>query len=214
MCWILSSITTLGLIFLPRLIPPAPDFDTQAILVRDPLYMARVWVALIHPLLVLVGALGVLAVRLRDSAGSASAGFVFFFLWAGTEAVQQSLTLVALNWTWRTEYASARDEAAREALRLYVRGFDAVGDGLFFFLLIAFVAANLLYLIAVWGGGALQRSVSICFGLAAGLGVISLVTSFGGGILPAGVMGILYPTIQPAGRFLTGLWLLRQASGR
>jgi hypothetical protein len=201
----------LGLIFLPRLIPEAADLDAQAALVRNPFYMARVWVALIHPLLVLVGALGVLAVRLKDSAGCASAGFVFFLLWAGTEAVQQSLTLVALNWTWRSEYLATSDAAARDALRLYARGFDAVWDGLFFFLLIAFVAANMLYLVAVWGGGALQRTVSVFFGLAAGLGVISLVTSFGGGILPAGVMAILYPTIQPSGRFLTGLWLLQSA---
>lgn len=209
LCWMLSSATTLCLIFLPRFIPAAPDFDAQARLLHDPAYMTRVWVALLHPLVVLMGALGVLAVRWRAAAGSAGAGFVFYLLWAGTEAVQQSLTLVALNWTWRAEYAATTDAAARDGLRLLARGFDAVWDGLFFFLVLAFIAANVLYLVAVWGGGAFQRVVAVCFGLGAALGVISIVTSFGGSLLPPAVMGVLYPTIQPAGRFLTGLWLWR-----
>jgi len=45
--------------------------------------------------------------------------------------------------------------------------------------------------------------------LGAGLGVTSLLTSFGGGRMSPGVMAVLYPTIQPAGRLLTGLWVLR-----
>jgi len=55
----------------------------------------------------------------------------------------------------------------------------------------------------------LSPAISVFFALAAGLGLVSLLTSFGGGVLPASVMAVLYPTIQPAGRFLTGVWLWR-----
>ena len=198
-----SAVTTLALIFLPRFFPAAPDIDTQARLIHNPFYMLRVWVALVHPLVVLVGALGVLYVRFREAPGSAITGFVFFLLWAGAEAVQSALNLVTLNWTWRAALLSATDETVREVLRRQIAAFDAVWDGLFFFLVIAFI------MVAVFGGEALQRCVSLCFGLGAALGVISLATSFGGGILPARVMDILYPVVQPAARFATGLWILR-----
>ena len=208
-CWIASAFTTLALIFLPRFVPIAPDLDSQARLAHDPVYITRVWVSLVHPLIVLVGALGVLYARFRERPGSASTGFLFFSLWAFTEAIQASLTIVALNWTWRPKYLAAHDKAVRDALQVQITGFDAVWDGLFFVLVIAFIIANLLFAVAVRGGPVLQRYVSVGFVLGAGLGIISLATSFGGGILPAQVMDVLYPALQPAARFLTGLWLLR-----
>jgi hypothetical protein len=202
-----SSVTTLGLIFLPRLVPEAPDLESQAALVRDPAYMTRVWVALFHPLVVLVGALGVLLSRFSKSPGASACGFLFFLLWAGTEGIQQSLVLVTLNWTWRAGYAVSRDFSLESPLR----SFEAVSDGLFFFLVIAFIAANLCYAAAVWDRGRLSRTLSLFFVLAAGLGLVSLLTSFGRGILPESVMALAYPAIQPAGRFLTGVWLWRGA---
>ena len=102
-CFVVSSVTTLGLIFLPKFYPETPDFDARVRLILDPFYVAHRWVALVHPLIVLVGVLGVAALRFRESAGAALTGFVFFFLWAGTEAIQQALTLVAVDWTWRPQ---------------------------------------------------------------------------------------------------------------
>ena len=53
-CWAASAVTTLGLIFLPYAFAPIADVDSARRLL-DPIYMTRVWVALVHPLLVLVG---------------------------------------------------------------------------------------------------------------------------------------------------------------
>ncbi len=97
----------------------------------------------------LVGALGVLCARFRERPGSASTGFLFFSLWAFTEAIQASLTLVALNWTWRPKYLAAHDKAVRDALQVQITGLDAVWDGLFFVLVIAFIIANLLFAVAL-----------------------------------------------------------------
>ncbi len=206
-CWMISSVTTLALIFLPRLVPETPDLASEAALLNEPAYMTRVWVALCHPLIVLVGALGVLLARFHKSPGASSCGFLFFLLWAGTEAIQQSLVLVALNWTWRAAYSKSGDFA----LESHIHGFEALSDGLFFFLLIAFILANLCYGFAAWDRERLSRTISLFFVLAAGLGLISLLTSYGGGVLHEDVMAIAYPAIQPLGRFLTGIWLWRSA---
>jgi hypothetical protein len=210
-CCAVSSLTTLGLIFLPYAFAPIADGETARRLL-DPVYMLRVWVALVHPLLVLIGAMGVFAVRAAVAPGASFTGLVFFLLWAGTEAVQQSLTLVTLNWTWRTEYLQSTTAAARDVLGQYLQAFEAVSDGLFFFILIAFIVADVAYAVATWGGDSLQRTVAVGFGLAAGLGVVSALTSFGPGVFPDALMAVLYPLIQPAARFLTGVWLWRQAS--
>jgi hypothetical protein len=211
-CCAISALTTLGLIFLPYGYAALVDGDTTRRLL-DPVYMTRVWVALVHPLIVLVGALGVCVARVRVAPGAALVGFVFFLLWAGTEGVQLSLTLVAVNWTWRAGALEATDPAARERLLSHLDGFEAVSDGLFFFLLIAFFVANLAYAVAVWGGGRLQRTVAVGFVFAAGLTAISGLTSFGGGVLPDAVMAVLYPVLQPPARLLTGIWLWQQAAG-
>jgi hypothetical protein len=209
-CWAISAVTTLGLIFLPYAYAPLADGDTTRRLL-DPVYMTRVWVALLHPLIVLVGALGLCVTRLPAAPGAALVGFVFFLLWAATEGVQQALTLVALNWTWRAEALATADPALRQRLQMYLDGFPAVSDGLFFFLLIAFLVANLAFALAMRGGRGLQTLVGGGFVLAAGLTVISALTSFGSGVLPDAVMAVLYPVLQPAARSLTGLWLWRQA---
>jgi hypothetical protein len=208
-CWMLSCVTTLGLIFLPRLfsLPAGADFDAQVRLARDPIYLTRLWISVVHPLIVLMGALGVLALRWKARPVAATSGFLFFLLWAATEGVQQSMSLVSLNWTWRRNYGAATDEAARQAIRIQVAGFDAVWDGLFFFVLLTFVVANILYFRATWGGDLLQRIVAVGFALAAALGVLSYATTFGG--LSEAAMGLLYPTVQPLARLLTGVWLVR-----
>ena len=207
-CWAVSSLTTLGLIFLPYGFAPIADGETARRLL-DPLYMLRVWVALFHPLFVLIGAMGVFAVRAALAPGAAFTGLVFFLLWAATEAVQQSLTLVTLNWTWRTEYLQSTDAAARDLLGQYLQAFDGVSDGLFFFILVAFIVADVAYAMATWGGDSLQRTIAVGFALAAGLGVVSALTSFGPGVFPDTLMAVLYPLFQPAARLLTGVWLWR-----
>jgi hypothetical protein len=210
-CFVVSALTTLGLIFLPRFFAEAPDAAARARLILDPAYTMRRYVALFHPLIVLTGALGVLAVRFEAAAGAAVPGFVFYVMWAMTEGIQQALTLVALDWTWRPQYLAAATMAERALLQQHMDEFDALSSGLFFFLLIAFIIANALYALAVWGGSSLQRIVSVAFGVSTALGIISLMTSYGGAIVSPVLMAVAYPALGPAGRLLTGIWLVKQS---
>ena len=213
-CWAVTSVTTLGLIFIPRSIHVAPGIESQATLAQNGLYLLRAWIGVLHPLIALIGAAGVLVVRLRAAFALALCGFAFFMLWAAGEGIQQSLILVALNWRWRTAFL-AGDEAMRATLRPSIAGFDALSDGLFFFLLLAFIVANVMFCLATWSGGPLlQRIIAVFFALAAGLGVLSFATRFSAGLVPAGAMNVAYPLIQPIGRLLTGVWLSRCAGER
>ena len=173
--------------------------------------MMRLVVGVVHPLLVLAGAAGVAALRMAPAGAAALTGLAFFVMWATVEAVQQALNLVAVHAQWRATLAGAADPGTVQRLRASIESYAAVSDALFLAILIAFVAANVAFAAAMWSTDRLARAVAIGFVLAAALGVISAVTSFGGDVLPPSVMAVLYPLLQPPARFLTGVWIWRQA---
>ena len=116
LCSVLSAGTTLLLIFLPQLYEIPGTVEEQAALHANAFYMARLWVYFLHPFLVLTAAWGVAAKKLNTAAGAATTGSLFFAVWGFTEALQQALSLVALNFTWRTGYTESTDEALRQML--------------------------------------------------------------------------------------------------
>jgi len=217
---VLSALTTLGLIFLPRLYQPVPDFDARMALGTNAAYLLRSWIYLAHPFLVFAAALAV-ATRCRFRAsGAATLGLAGFALWAATEAAQQALTKVALDRTWRAAWPAA-DAAARDLIRDQVAFYDVVWDAMYLLLLIAFLAGNLFLGAAVAQtargesntsarSGALAMWVAGVLWAAAALTFVLLVRELGGPALPGTEW--LYPLIQPAGRTLIGVWLWREAA--
>ena len=207
-CSIASALTTLLLIFLPRLVARPSGFDERMALYANPAYALRSWTYLVHPFLVLVAAWGVVAKRHRRSTGAVTTGFLFFVLWAFTEAAQQALTVVAFDRTWRASYAAA-DEAARAVIRTQVATYDALWDAMYFLVLIGFLLANILYGVATWRGRGLERVVSTLYFAAAGLTLALLSGELSGPELPPTVEFWLYPALQPLARTLIGVWLWR-----
>jgi len=206
-----TAFTTLLLIFLPYFFPSTSTLGEQALLADNPIYMWRVWTALIHPLLVLVAIWGVAVKRMPYAPGRASVGLLFVSLWSFTEAIQQGLTLVSLNWIWRPAYLGATSAFERDQLASAMTTFHGISEGLFFLLVLAFTVGNLLLASAVWDRGPLDKIVSVGFVIAGALGPQSLLTRFGAGVVPPQAMAIAYPLFQPTARFLTGLWLWPKA---
>ncbi|QHT67940.1 hypothetical protein GXP67_15480 [Rhodocytophaga rosea] len=194
-CSILSAVSTLLLIFIPECYTPPSNFDEQVALHTNPYYIGRLWIHILHPVLVLTAAFGVVARKHAASTGSAVLGFLFFTLWGFTEIIQQSLNLFANNYTWRAAYAAATDNATRTLLKTQIIGFEAIWDGLFFALLLGFFLSNVSYGIATYQGKGLEKIVSICFFAGAGLTALSLIGNYGGPQLMAGFMSFLYPFI-------------------
>lgn len=217
LCSFLSALTTLGLIFLPRLYPPAADFDARMALGAHPAYVLRSWIHLVHPALVLAAAVAVAARCGARTGGSAALGLAGFGAWATTEAAQQALTKVALDRTWRAAWPTA-DGAARQAIREQVATYDLLWDAMYLLVLLAFLAGNVLLAIAVRHArephDRLAGWVSGAYLAAAALTLLLLLRELGGPALPAPATAWLYPLIQPAGRALTGLWLWRGAASQ
>ena len=207
----ITGLTTLGLIFLPRLLPATPDLASRAALAFNSVYHLRLWIGVIHPLLAVTGILGVTFVVWQRSPGGSAAAFLSLLLWGICEVVQQSLLLVALTWRLYPLYAAAPDSPARAATAASIDAVLAVSDALFFVLLLGFIIGHVLFAWLLRREQGLGRLVAVIFALAAGLGALSFATRFGGGVVPGGMMDFLYPLIQPAGRILTGVWLWRWA---
>jgi hypothetical protein len=216
-CSILSAVTTLGLIFLPRLYPPVPDFAARMALGDHPAYVLRSWIYLIHPFLVFAALLGLAARSRMRAAGTAMLGLAGMALWAATEAGQQALTKVGLDGTWRAAWPNA-DAAARVVIQQQVAIFDVLWNAMYLLILIAFFVGHILLGLAirrvVMTGAiapALGRWVPVALWVAAGLTLLFLLGELGVSITIPGSEWF-YPLIQPAGRTLIGVWLWREAT--
>ena len=210
-CSFISAVTTLFLIFLPKIYGPADSIDARVALIHHPLYQLRAWSYLFHPFFTVTAALGV-AVALRNSApGRMLTGFLGFLLWAFTEAAQQALSLVVYQ-RWAAAYPQA-DAAGREVLRLQIASYDNLWDAMFLLILLAFLAANILYASATIRGQGLTRLLGIFYFGAAFLTLLIISSELHGPALPPAIATWLYPLLQPVARFCIGLWLWRIRDG-
>jgi hypothetical protein len=206
LCSFVSAVTTLLLIYLPDFYRPAEGFEGRMARVHDPAYVLRSWVYLVHPFITFAAALGV-GLRIRSLRSAAAIiGLAGFALWACIEAGQQTLTLFAFD-KWRAAYFAA-DEATRAIIRANAAMYDGLWDALYFLLLIAFAIGNLSLGIAlVSAGRGVTRLVGIFLFAACALTLTYITGELQWGTLSGPLANWSYPTIQPLGRVLIGLWL-------
>jgi hypothetical protein len=212
-CSIASGLTTLGLIFLPGMFPPAEDLAGRMSRVADPTYRLYAWVYFAHPFLVVTAALGV-AMRLRrEAAPLVIPGLLAFLLWGATEAGQQAMTLFAFN-PWRLAWL-AGDPAVRATMELRVAFYDGLWNAMYFLLIVGFFIANALYALAMWRRTGLSRAVGAFYAAAAALTLEIIYVEVGGTSFVPDALGFwLYPLIQPLARTLIGVWLWRHRDER
>lgn len=208
---ILSAITTLGLIFLPEFFAAQPEgLAGRMQRVTDPAYQLRAWVYLIHPFLAFTAALGVaLAMRCRSPA-LALAGLLGFFLWAFTEAGQQSLTLFAFD-DWRRAWL-AGDAAVRATMDVRAAVYDGLWEASYSLLLFGIIIGSGFFAaMLLRQPDRLSRIVGGFYALAALQSILIQSGELGGPVLPESLAYWIYPVTQPLARVLTGIWLLRVA---
>lgn len=209
-CSLLSVVTTLMLIFLPELLPPAPDFESRMARIHLDAYQWRSWAYLVHPFVVFTAALGLALAVARRSPVLAIAGIAGYLLWAFNEAGQQTLTLFAFD-RWREAWPAA-DEAARAALRVNAVMYDGIWDGMYALLLIGFAIGNACLGTAMLGGERLARVVGGLMIAVVVLTCLLFAGELGFRPVPDVVLSWAYPAIQPLGRTLIGVWLWRHAA--
>jgi hypothetical protein len=209
-CSLLSSVTTLLLIFLPEWFAPAPDFAARMARVHEGAYQLRSWVYLLHPFLAFAAAMGV-ALALRERAPVlAIAGIAGFLLWAINEAGQQGLTLFAFD-RWRLAWDEA-DDAMRESIRINTLLYDGIWDGMYMVLLVGFAIGNACLGSAMIAAGGLARIAGGFMLAACVLTVALFFNELNLPLLPATLLDWSYPAIQPLGRALIGVWLWRMST--
>jgi hypothetical protein len=209
-CSLVSSVTTLLLIFLPELFAPAPDFAARMGRIHETPYQVRSWAYLLHPFVVFTAALGLAFAVRRRAPVLAIAGMAGFLLWAFNEAGQQTLTLFAFD-QWRAAWETA-DETTRAAIRVNAAMYDGIWDGMYMVLLIGFAIGNACIGAAMMGGQGLARVVGGFMLAACVLTVALFANECGLPLLPGVVLEWAYPAIQPLGRALIGVWLWRVAA--
>lgn len=209
-CSVLSAVTTLGLIFLPRFFAPVEGFEARMGRVHDPVYVLYSWVYLVHPFLTFTAALAV-GLRIRRLASAAALiGVLGFALWAFTEAGQQTLTLFAFD-KWRIAYPTA-DELTRAQIRTNTMVYDGLWDAMYFLLLIGFTIGNTAFGLVLARGRGLTRAVGWFFFAAVALTLTYMGRELGLPPVPEVLETWAYPAIQPLARTLIGVWLWRAAT--
>ena len=207
---IVSAVTTLMLIFLPKFFPAVDGFDARMQLVDDPAYVLRSWAYLIHPFLAMTAALGVAMRIRRDASAAAVVGLLGFLLWGCTEAAQQTMTLFAFD-KWRVAYAAA-DELMRAQIRVNAAMYDGLWDAMYFLLLLGFTVGNTSFGVALARRGqGLTRIIGFFFFGAVAVTIPNILREIHWPTLSGPLEFWSYPAIQPLGRTLIGVWLWRFA---
>ena len=178
--------------------------------VTDPVYQLRAWIYLIHPFLAFTAALGVAIAMRHRSPALALAGLAGFFLWALTEAGQQSLTLFAFD-DWRRAWL-AGDPAVLATMEVRTAIYDGLWEAAYSLLLFGIILGSGFFAAMLWRlRDRLSRIVAGFYALAAIQSVLLQSGELGGPVLPESLAYWIYPATQPLARVLIGIWLLRVA---
>jgi hypothetical protein len=209
LCSFASVATTLILIFGSTLYPSPETLEDRIALLSNEAFQVRMWAYYLHPIVTFIAALGAYVIAKCHDAGFALLGIVFIGLWAFGEALQQALSIVALNWTWRGTYLAA-DAATQALYRSHMSMFDALWDGLFFLLLSGFVLGSLFMGVALLRARGFDLLIGALFLVVSALAMLNFMAGYNGPPWAGAIANAAYPWIQPATRALIGVWILRR----
>lgn len=206
----LSAATTLLLWLLPRLSIAPVGLEPEIALAADPFHLARLGVNFGHVFLALAGYAAATVLVARRSPAFAWAGLVAFGIWALAEAIGVSINLWAVNMTWRAGYAAA-DPAGQAAIKAAILTVAGIWDGLFFLVLVSFLAGSLLLGLGAIATPGTARAIPVLLLLGAALTLVILLDGYFGAQLSP-LIGWAYPLLQPISRAAMAVWIWREAS--
>jgi hypothetical protein len=108
-CAVLTALTTLIVHIVPNLWADATTFEQQVELRLNPIYLAQRWTILLHCALVILSMFVLGAAKLRSAPLLVSCGFLGYLCFGFTEILRTSISIFAVNRTWRAGYAAAAD---------------------------------------------------------------------------------------------------------
>ena len=144
-CAMLTALTTLVVHIVPALWADATTFEQQVDLRLDPIYLAQRWTILVHCALVIISMFVLGAAKLRSAPVLVSFGFLGYLCFGFTEIVRTSISIFAVNRTWRAGYGAAADDATREQFRSLITAYGGINQALFFIFYTAFLIGLVCY---------------------------------------------------------------------
>lgn len=206
-CALATVATTLAVHILPWLWADIDTFDERLGLSQNPIYIGRLWVVLVHCVLVVVSMFGIAALKFRESPALIGLGFLSFIVFAFSEILRTSLVLFALNRKWRVGYSEAKDESTRASLRATIEAFAGINDALFFIFYVAFLLGVLCYGLAFVGSRGFDGKLGWLFLLWSALSVPASIDTVIGRETLGPFFEWVGPFFLPAARAIVGIWL-------
>lgn len=211
-CSILGAITTSLLIFLPN--PVTSDFESQALLFQNKLYLSKLWILFLHPQVNIIASLGIAYLLLRKYPMQMIIGSLFLLVWAYTEMSQQALLIDTLNQIWRPSFVNAENEITKNMFKSLINAANGISDSKYFLVIYGFGFGSLIYGTALIQENGLGKwiGVSLLF-----IGILSLCSFMryylGITFLNASVNWTyewVYSYLQPTVRIAIGIWIFRE----
>ena len=206
-CALLTALTTLAVHWLPNLWKDATTFEAQLQLRHNPIYFGRLWIVLLHCVLVAISMAAIPLLLSGTSKLVALFGFGSYVMFAIIEMLRTSLSIFAVNRAWRSGYELTSDDGQRTAFRSALESFSGVNDALFFLFLLAFTIGLFCYGFALLRTKGIDQRVALLFlvwGLVSLPGLIGTILGNESLAAPFGWVG---PYFQPLARLLIGIWL-------
>ena len=212
-CAIVTALTTIAVHWLPDLWSSATTFESRVQLRHNTIYMGRLWIVLIHCVLVVISMAAIPCLLNGKARLIAIFGFGCYVMFAFVEILRTSLSIFAVNRAWRGGYETSSDDVRRQTFRDALETFAGVNDTLFFLFFAAFTVGLFSYGLALLLKSGIDQGVGLLFLLWGILNLPNLV----GAIVGNDALGMGFDWVgryfQPAARFLLGLWLW-SVSGR
>jgi hypothetical protein len=206
-CALLTTLTTLAVHWLPELWKDAVTFEAQVQLRHNPIYLSRLWIVLLHCVLVVISMAAIPRLLGGTSRLVATVGFGSYAMFAFVEMLRTSLSIFAVNRAWRSGYELAIDDVKRATFRSAIDSFSGINDALFFLFLLAFVVGLFCYGFALLSKKGIDQCIAWLFVLWALLSLPGLIGAIVGNESFAAGFGWVGPYFQLSARLLIGLWL-------
>jgi hypothetical protein len=210
-CAVLTALTTLVVHIVPCLWADATTFEQQADLRLDPIYLAQRWTILVHCTLVIISMFVLGAAKLRSAPVLVSFGFLGYLGFGFTEIVRTSISIFAVNRTWRAGYAAAADDATREHFRSLITAYGGINDALFFIFYTAFLIGLVCYGLAFLRSEGRKSHLGFLFLLWSLLSVPGFIDAIMGRESLGRYFEWVGPYFLPLARLYIGVWFWKNA---
>lgn len=209
-CAVLTALTTLVVHVVPHLWADATTFEQQVELRLDRIYLAQRWTILLHCALVILSMFVLGGAKLRSAPVLVSFGFLGYLCFGFTEILRTSISIFAVNRTWRVGYAAAADDATREQFRALITAYGGINQALFFIFYTAFLIGLICYGLAFLRSEGGKSHLGLLFMAWSLLSVPGFLDATTGTELGR-YFEWVGPYFLPLARLYIGVWLWRNA---